>query len=69
MSRHFYDTNYGSRFYPSQYSLGLAYEANNCTTLKVAYNSTLIVPLASTTTASAATTAPARRSPARSRRR
>jgi LPS-assembly protein len=45
MSRHFYDANYGSVFYPTQYGLGLGYEANNCTTVKVAYNSTLSVPI------------------------
>jgi LPS-assembly protein len=45
MSRRFYDPSYGSPFYPTQYSLGLAYDANNCTTLKIAYNSVLAVPI------------------------
>lgn len=45
MSRHFYDANYGSDFYPTQYAVGLGYEANNCTTVKIAYNSTLSVPI------------------------
>ena len=35
MSRHFYDTGYGSRLYPTNFNLGVGYEANNCTTLKV----------------------------------
>ncbi len=48
MSRHYYDPNYGSAFYPTQYNVGLAYEANNCTTVKVAYNSTLAVPISTT---------------------
>ena len=45
MSRHYYDLNFGSPFYPTQYNVGIAYEANNCTTLKVAYNSTFAVPI------------------------
>jgi LPS-assembly protein len=45
MSRHYYDPNYGSAFYPTQYGFGVAYDANNCTTLKVAYNSVLSVPI------------------------
>ena len=44
-SRHFYDPSYGSRLYATQYNVGLAYEANNCTTVKIAYNSTLGVPI------------------------
>jgi LPS-assembly protein len=48
MSRHYYDPNYGSPFYPTQYNVGLAYEANNCTTVKIAYNSTLAVPISTT---------------------
>jgi LPS-assembly protein len=48
MSRHYYDPSYGSVFYPTQYNFGLAYEANNCTTVKVAYNSTLEVPISTT---------------------
>jgi LPS-assembly protein len=45
MSRHYYDLNFGSPFYPTQYNVGIAYDANNCTTLKVAYNSTFAVPI------------------------
>ncbi len=45
MSRRFYDPDYGSPFYPTQYNLGLAYEANNCTTVKIAYNNTIAVPM------------------------
>ena len=44
-SRHFYDPSYGSRLYATQYNLGLAYDANNCTTIKIAYNNTLAVPV------------------------
>ena len=45
MSRHYYDTNYGSPFYPTQWNVGLAYTANSCVTVKAAYNSTLYVPI------------------------
>ena len=48
MSRHFYDANYGSTFYPTQYNFGLGYAANYCTTIRVAYNSTLAVPISTT---------------------
>ena len=48
MSRHYYDSNYGSLFYPTQYNVGVGYEANNCTTINIAYNSTLSVPLSTT---------------------
>ena len=48
MSRHFYDPSYGSKLYATQYNLGIAYTANACTTVKVAYNSTLSVPLSTT---------------------
>ena len=48
MSRRYYDPSYGSPFYATQYNVGLAYEANNCTTLKIAYNSTLSVPISTT---------------------
>jgi LPS-assembly protein len=47
LSRHFYDPSYGSSLYATQYNIGLAYTANACTTLSVAYNSTLAVPLSS----------------------
>jgi LPS-assembly protein len=48
MSRHYYDTSYGSPFYPTQYGVGVSYDANNCTTLKIAYNSVLTVPISAT---------------------
>ena len=35
-------------FYPTQYNFGLAYDANDCTTFKVAYNSTLTRPISTT---------------------
>jgi LPS-assembly protein len=58
MSRRYYDPSYGSPFYPAQWNVGLAYDANNCTTVKIAYNSTLVVPLAS---AGSTATAPSQR--------
>jgi len=48
MSRRYYDPSYGSPLYATQYNVGLAYMANYCTTLKVAYNSTLSVPISTT---------------------
>jgi LPS-assembly protein len=45
LSRHYYDPNYGSPFYPTQWNVGLAYTANSCVTIKAAYNSTLSVPI------------------------
>ncbi len=48
LSRHYYDTNYGSPFYPTQYNVGLSYIANSCVTMKVAYNNTLSVPISTT---------------------
>ena len=48
MSRRYYDSNFGSPFYATQYNLGLAYTANDCTTLKIAYNSTISVPISTT---------------------
>ncbi len=45
MSRHFYDTSYGSRIYPTNFNLGVGYEANNCATLKVSYASTYSEPI------------------------
>jgi LPS-assembly protein len=48
MSRRYYDPSFGSPFYAPQYNIGLSYIANNCTTLKVAYNSTISVPISTT---------------------
>ena len=48
MSRRFYDPSFGSRFYATQYNVGIAYTANACTTVKIAYNSTLSVPISTT---------------------
>ncbi len=48
MSRRYYDPSYGSPFYATQYNVGISYVANNCTTLKIAYNSTLSVPISTT---------------------
>jgi LPS-assembly protein len=48
MSRHYYDPSYGSKIYATQYNVGLAYIANNCVTVKAAYNNTLSVPLSTT---------------------
>ena len=45
LSRRFYDPNYGASLYATQYNVGLSYLANNCTTFKIAYNSTISVPI------------------------
>jgi LPS-assembly protein len=48
LSRRYYDPSYGSSLYATQYNVGLSYTANNCTTLRVAYNSTISVPISTT---------------------
>ena len=47
MSRHYYDTpsEQSSRFYPTNYHLGVAYQANDCTTFKISYTSSITDPI------------------------